>query len=634
MSDEGRVALSVPSSDLSLPSRLRLIFGVVGVVIVALCASTFFLMRGVSTRVGGVTDVVEREALPASETLRIVDGLAARIAQYTRTRAEAERKAALEEFAQARHRLARKQVELAGMGALNRADVTAQTTQLVAEWQKAFELLTAANLRNERSVRGIAAQTSLLSTLCLQLSTDDGTLIPGERAPGHREAFSRSLGLLAEVQNNVLFASSLLDASFAERATARQEVFVQQCAAILEKTGSGDLQEFISDVHSRGRDLGDELASLRTSIVERRALEEKVAGIGNSITESLQPVVNRIMSQTKDAAIESRRRLHVTVWIVGVSALVLPLLALLGAQWFARRTTKGLGEIASRMGEGAGQLRVETDRAGQEASQLAAAAEEEAAALQETSASADAVAQTAVRGREGVLSMGGLAQRAAGETEAGGRHVAELSTAMKDIATSGERVHGVIDSIEEIAFQTNLLALNAAIEAARAGEAGKGFAVVADEVRRLAARSAEAARQSVELISASQERNRRGVQVTQAVSANFNSIAAAVRELGALIEDSQKRAEEQSHAAESIRATLRELGTRGAESAERAQRQAAFAAELHDYAQQLARDSGWLQGFAGLTHQPVASVAPEATQAGWNETSATEAEPAQLSGAR
>jgi methyl-accepting chemotaxis protein len=611
-----------------------LIFGVVGFVIVVLCASTFLLMRGVSARVEGVTDVVEREALPASETLRIVDGLAARIAQYTRTRAEEERKATLEEFSRARSRLARKQVDLAALGANGRADVTAQTVRRVAEWQSAFELLTAANLRNERSVRGIAAQTSLLSTLCLQLSTDDGTLIPGERAPGHREVFSRSLGLLAEVQNNVLFASSLLDASFAERATAKQEAFVQQCAAIMEKTSNGDLREFIADVHSRGRDLGDELASLRASIVERRTLEQKVAEIGNSITESLQPVVNRIMSQTQQAALESRQKLYVTVWIVGVSAVLLPLLALLAAQWFARRTTKGLGEIAFRMGEGAGQLRVETDRAGREAAQLAAAAEEEAAALQETSASADAVAQSAVQGREGVVTMGGLAQRAAGETEAGGRHVAELSEAMRDIASSGERVHGVIDSIEEIAFQTNLLALNAAIEAARAGEAGKGFAVVADEVRRLAARSAEAARQSVELISASQERNRRGVQVTQAVSANFKSIASAVHELGSLIEESQKRAEEQSHAAESIRATLRELGARGADSAERAQRQAAFAAELHDYAQQLARDSDWLQAFAGLAQPAKLPTEGAARSDDFVESRAEGPQVAQLSGAR
>jgi len=571
--------------------------------IVALCVSTFILMRGVSTRVGGVTDVVERDALPASETLRIVDGLAARIAQYTRTRAEEERKATLEDFHRARHRLAQQQVERAARETSSSSDVAAQTTRRVAEWQQAFEQLAAANLRNERSVRGIAAQTSLLSTLCLQLSTDDGTLIPGARAPGHREIFSRALGMLAEVQNNVLFASSLLDPSFAERAATRQDAFVQQCAAILDKTPDGDLKEFIADVHSKGRDLSDELANLRASIIDRRTHELKVAEIGGSITETLQPLVNRIMSETQVAASDSRQKLAVTVWIVGSAAVLLPVVAFITAQLFSRRTTKGLGEIASRMGEGAGQLRLETDRAGQEAAQLAAVAEEEAAALQETSASADLVAQSATEGRNGVATMSTLAHRAAGETEAGARHVAELSGAMRDIDASGERVHGVIDSIEEIAFQTNLLALNAAIEAARAGEAGKGFAVVADEVRRLAARSADAARQSVDLITASQERNRRGVQVAQAVSANFQSIATAVRELGALIEESRARADEQSQAAESIRATLRDLGARGAESAQRAQRQAAFATELHDYAHLLARDADWLQEFAGLAQR-------------------------------
>lgn len=185
---------------------------------------------------------------------------------------------------------------------------------------------------------------------------------------------------------------------------------------------------------------------------------------------------------------------------------------------------------------------------------------------------------------------------------------------MSDIAASGDRVQQVIDSIEEIAFQTNLLALNAAIEAARAGEAGNGFAVVAGEVRRLAARSAEAARQSVELISHSHEANRRGSGAATAVAANFQSIARAVEQLEKLIAGAQGDALAQAQAAESIREALRQLEAHGADSAARAQQQAAFAAELCDNARELAGDAGWLHAFAGLS-QPAAagsSAAPAA----------------------
>jgi methyl-accepting chemotaxis protein len=93
-----------------------------------------------------------------------------------------------------------------------------------------------------------------------------------------------------------------------------------------------------------------------------------------------------------------------------------------------------------------------------------------------------------------------------------------MSQAIDDIQKSSDETAKIIKVIDEIAFQTNLLALNAAVEAARAGEAGKGFAVVAEEVRNLAMRSADAAKNTADMIEESVKNSRNGVEISSEVS--------------------------------------------------------------------------------------------------------------------
>src|SRR5439155_10557858 len=107
-----------------------------------------------------------------------------------------------------------------------------------------------------------------------------------------------------------------------------------------------------------------------------------------------------------------------------------------------------------------------------------------------------------------------LATEARTAADKGNESMGRMSTAIEAIQKSASETAKIIKVIDEIAFQTNLLALNAAVEAARAGEAGRGFAVVAEEVRSLAMRSAEAAKNTAAMIEQSVQRARNGVSIT------------------------------------------------------------------------------------------------------------------------
>jgi len=194
--------------------------------------------------------------------------------------------------------------------------------------------------------------------------------------------------------------------------------------------------------------------------------------------------------------------------------------------------------------------------------ELARGASDQAASLEEVSASARELAAMTKRNAASAAEGRSLSEGARASTSAGVIEVRRLADAIAQIKQSAEATAKIVKTIDEIAFQTNLLALNAAVEAARAGDSGKGFAVVADEVRTLAMRSAEAAKNTAELIDQSVRSTEQGVALNAQVLAQLSEIDDRVNRVGQVVGEIAAASDEQSKGVELIDRALEDMSLR------------------------------------------------------------------------
>ncbi|NDY93148.1 methyl-accepting chemotaxis protein [Ideonella livida] len=218
--------------------------------------------------------------------------------------------------------------------------------------------------------------------------------------------------------------------------------------------------------------------------------------------------------------------------------------------------------------------------------------EEQAGNLQQTASSMEQLADT-VRTSAGAASeANGLAGQASGAAAEGGHKVTQVVQTMEDIAESSRRIQDIIGVIDGIAFQTNILALNAAVEAARAGEQGRGFAVVAGEVRTLAGRSADAAREIKSLIGASVEKVDAGTRQVREAGGAMAHIVAQVRSVSERIHQLTEAAADQSSGIGQINDAVTQLDQATQQNAALVEQSAAAAESLRQQAERLTQVVG------------------------------------------
>jgi len=219
---------------------------------------------------------------------------------------------------------------------------------------------------------------------------------------------------------------------------------------------------------------------------------------------------------------------------------------------------------------------------------LARRTEQQAASLEETAAALDEITATVVRSAEGAKRASQAASAARVDAGRSGEVVQQAITAMGEIEKSSAQIGNIIGVIDEIAFQTNLLALNAGVEAARAGEAGRGFAVVAQEVRALAQRSADAAKEIKTLIANSTAQVDRGVKLVGESGASLDGIVSKVGEIDGLISEIARSAQEQATGLNQVNSAVNQMDQVTQQNAAMVEQTTAAAANLRTEAHDLA----------------------------------------------
>ncbi len=295
--------------------------------------------------------------------------------------------------------------------------------------------------------------------------------------------------------------------------------------------------------------------------------------------------------------------------VLGLSVLGL-IFGSVAGYFIVRSVTRPIAHVAAVLKEGSDRTAAASRQVSSASQAMADGSCQQAASLEETSSSLVEMGSMIKRTAEHTES----ARLMAGETRKAADHGSDDMKAMKEamdsIKSAGAEITKIIKTIDEIAFQTNILALNAAVEAARAGEAGAGFAVVAEEVRNLAHRSAEAARETAAKIENSNQRSEHGIRLSERVGNNFNEITQRARKLDTMIQEIADAAKQQSQGIETINAEIARIDHITQSNSASAEETASSSAELQAQADRLREAVNELNRMVHTSAEAAATAVP------------------------
>jgi methyl-accepting chemotaxis protein len=440
------------------------------------------------------------------------------------------------------------------------ADAKGGLRAALSAYADAFKAASAAELNFMRAAENVNGDIYLVAPILKEL---------GQRLADEGEAASERLAAAQSQMRTIIFATILLalaaglaSAVFVGRTTAKPLAALRD--AMLRLAG-GDLAVEAPALH-RVDEIGQMARAVgvfKQAALDRQRLERDAAAQRETAESERRDAeaerAARAREQERVVAALARgcERLsegNLTFWLVdefppAYQKLKDDFNAAIGQM---QRAVAVISTTTEDIRANAGEVSQSSDDLSQRTEQQSATLEETAAALGEITQTVKKAAEAASHAREVVAAADHDAKRGAGV-------VREAVTAMDAIAKSAQQITHIIGVIDEIAFQTNLLALNAGVEAARAGDTGRGFAVVAAEVRALAQRSAEAAKEIKALISASSAQVDHGVHLVGETGSALERIMAQVADVNAVIAEIAAGAREQAAGLDEVNVAIGRL---------------------------------------------------------------------------
>ena len=368
----------------------------------------------------------------------------------------------------------------------------------------------------------------------------------------------------------------------------------------------------IDKTTAAGRAYADAMLAFVSHWHRMQALGEERGAEAGQVLEAAITTATAGMEQTDAIAHEAAAALSFSSTIMVGGLIAALVVGVLLAFVITRSITGPVRRVIDGLSRGSEQVSSAANQVSAASQQMAQGASEQASSLEETSASLEEMGSMTRQNADNAEQANGMMREAHDAATQGREAMGRMSDAIGKIKNSSDETAKIIKTIDEIAFQTNLLALNAAVEAARAGDAGKGFAVVAEEVRGLAQRSAEAARNTSELIAGAQENADNGVGVSEEVGRVLERIAESVEKVTQLIAELSSASGEQAQGIDQINSAMAQIdqvtqssAASSEEAASASEELSAQATELNDMVMALTRIVGGGNGGKTLTALPL-----------------------------
>ncbi len=361
--------------------------------------------------------------------------------------------------------------------------------------------------------------------------------------------------------------------------------------------------------HAGEKDMHDELLKLARQSGQTRAYDEFIA-LFNSQVAFIVKDNNRINETALRNSINGR----VGALIAGALSLIMSLFI---GFTLARAITRRVRNATSVLESSADYIRSSSEQLASASQSLASGSSEQAASIEEISSSLEEISSMTKQNADYAAQANKLTADAIGSIDAAHKAMQRSLAASQEIARASGETQKIIKTIDEIAFQTNLLSLNAAVESARAGDAGAGFAVVADEVRSLSMRSAEASRRTAQLIEETIGKVNEGVATFAETGKSIDEVVERSARVQHLVGEIAAASNEQSKGIEQINRGVSEMEKVVQQNAANSEETAASTEELNAQAEEMRASVRVLAAyvFGGSDGDQAAPVQPVAVRA-------------------